>query len=332
MKAVSDYQDLVEKLKSEDLESLKDEKDELLQALIDVQKANANQVFKIKRLNLRLDDEKILKLENGQMIKTLEWKSQIVEILNRKIQKILHDLEKSQFDLKATKIENETLKRENGDLKDQNADLKEKTGKLFFEDHQLIETKDVKVSDLELNLGYFQKNANYPSSTQFWQKLEENEGLRKQDLKLPKDLKSKNEYTNAMIKNQIQNLQNLIDSRKSTDGSKQEKSTLSKEQKKAKLAKNVKNLFKAAYKGRINEVRKLIENGINVNAQFSKCGTALHAAALHGYFDIVQLLLQYEIEVNAKNKFGITALDIADEENHLDIIDILLKHGAKRSY
>ena len=165
MKAVSDYQDLVEKLKSEDLESLKDEKDELLQALIDVQKANANQVFKIKRLNLRLDDEKILKLENGQMIKTLEWKSQIVEILNRKIQKILHDLEKSQFDLKATKIENETLKRENGDLKDQNADLKEKTGKLFFEDHQLIETKDVKVSDLELNLGYFQKNANYPSST-----------------------------------------------------------------------------------------------------------------------------------------------------------------------
>ena len=50
LKAVWDYQELVEKLKSEDVENLKDEKNELLQALIEVQKANANQVFKIKRL------------------------------------------------------------------------------------------------------------------------------------------------------------------------------------------------------------------------------------------------------------------------------------------
>ena len=165
-----------------------------------------------------------------------------------------------------------------------------------------------------------------PKTTQFWYNLEENEAAK---IKLPKDLESKYACTNARLKQQIYNLQNLIEARKLE---KQQKICPTEEQKKAKKACNVRNFFKAAYNGRINDVRKLIEDGINVNAKYNCGGTALHAAATKGHSEIVKFLLQYEVKINAKNKFGLTALDIAEVEKHVKVAEILLKNGAKRGF
>ena len=255
-------------------------------------------------MNSRIDEGKLLTLENAKMHNALEWKAQIVQILGTQIQKLKVDLEKGQADL----INSQLL------VEDQNVEIERLKNQL--KEWSLSKSTEIRPQK-------DQSVAHQPKTTQFWHNLEENETAK---IKLAKDLESKNAYTNAMLKSRISDLQNLIEARKLE---KQQKICLTEEQKKAKKACNVRNFFKAAYNGRINDVRKLIEDGINVNAKYCG-GTALHAAATKGHSEIVKFLLQYEVKINAKNKFGLTALDIAEVEKHVKVAEILLKNGAKR--
>ena len=257
-------------------------------------------------MNSRIDEGKILKLENAKMLSSLEWKAQIVQILSTQIQKLKVDMEKGQADL----INSQLL------VEDQNIEIERLKNELKEGNNpKSTETKPLNDQPMDQQ----------PKTTQFWHNLEENEIAK---IKLPKDLESKYACTNARLKQQIYNLQNLIEARKLE---KQQKNCLTQEQKMAKKACKIRNLFKAAYNGRINDVRKLIEDGINVNAKYNCGGTVLHAAATKGHFEIVKLLLQYEIKINAQNKFGLTALDIAEVEKHVKVAEILLKNGAKRA-
>lgn len=93
------------------------------------------------------------------------------------------------------------------------------------------------------------------------------------------------------------------------------------------------DLIKAAFSGDYPEVKRLLENGANVNAKRENGITALMGAALEGHQEIVELLLAKEAEVDAKVYFfghvgGATACDLASQKGYKDIVKLLVRAGA----
>ena len=76
-------------------------------------------------------------------------------------------------------------------------------------------------------------------------------------------------------------------------------------------------------------VNYLLQRGADINARNSSGMTALHAAAYTGHTDIVLLLITKGAGVNdASNRYGVTPLHVASEENHIGTVQELLRHGA----
>lgn len=88
-------------------------------------------------------------------------------------------------------------------------------------------------------------------------------------------------------------------------------------------------LTAAAYDGRLDILRLLLDAGADVN---SPDGWALQTAASEGHYDIVQELLKRGAHVNAFTKSERfpegTALQAATEAGWRDIVSLLLEHGA----
>lgn len=91
-------------------------------------------------------------------------------------------------------------------------------------------------------------------------------------------------------------------------------------------------LQKAARKGNIKKVQKLINAGQNVNEPNRWGTTPLHAAAFWGQADIASLLLAKGAQVDAKRESGqgdmMTPLHLAALGGHRSVITLLLGHGA----
>jgi|GEM_PF-6096948 len=77
------------------------------------------------------------------------------------------------------------------------------------------------------------------------------------------------------------------------------------------------------------KVKLLVENGADVNVKDEDGKTPLMKAAIHGGADIVKLLVESGADVNAKDKKGKTALDFANEKD-AEIAGFLKEHGAKQ--
>ncbi|XP_044751709.1 ankyrin-3-like [Coccinella septempunctata] len=58
-------------------------------------------------------------------------------------------------------------------------------------------------------------------------------------------------------------------------------------------------------------VRKLLNEGADVNYMDINSGTPLHAAAENGNIEITQILLEYRADIRAKDKYGRTTIDTA---------------------
>ena len=84
-------------------------------------------------------------------------------------------------------------------------------------------------------------------------------------------------------------------------------------------------LFWAAANNHKSIVEYLIEKGANLNAGAGIGGTPLARAAYEGHVEVVELLLTKGADVNAKDVSGGSPLDSADES----VADLLRKHGAK---
>lgn len=56
----------------------------------------------------------------------------------------------------------------------------------------------------------------------------------------------------------------------------------------------------ASYRGNLDIVQLLLDNGADVNAQGGDYGNALEAASKQGHLNIVRLLLDNEADVNAQ--------------------------------
>lgn len=83
------------------------------------------------------------------------------------------------------------------------------------------------------------------------------------------------------------------------------------------------DLRKAAKAGNLNEVVRLLEQGVDPNSRGKGGGTALHKAAKKGHLEIVQLLVFKGANPALPNSKGRSALDVAERNEQDHIMDIM---------
>ncbi|MBR0169109.1 MAG: TIR domain-containing protein, partial [Synergistaceae bacterium] len=83
--------------------------------------------------------------------------------------------------------------------------------------------------------------------------------------------------------------------------------------------------------GKLEELRKAINAGADVNAKNNKGATALIQAAMLGHTATAELLLKNGADINAKNKYGCTALMYAAFDGYPEIAEILITYGANKN-
>lgn len=87
----------------------------------------------------------------------------------------------------------------------------------------------------------------------------------------------------------------------------------------AKPAKPDISIVEAAAKGDLEKVKQHLAAGTDINDRDEEHdSSALHAAAYHGKLEIVKFLIEKGAEINAKNRHGQTPMDVAwhAQENH----------------
>ena len=88
-------------------------------------------------------------------------------------------------------------------------------------------------------------------------------------------------------------------------------------------------LLSAAKQGDVNQVRALLDDGVDANSTNRYGATALSFAANRGYVEIARLLVVAGVNVNAKDSFyGATALHWAADSGNREIVQLLLYNGA----
>jgi ankyrin repeat protein len=95
-------------------------------------------------------------------------------------------------------------------------------------------------------------------------------------------------------------------------------------------------LSEAARKGDTAAVRKLLDEGVDVNTKFRYGATALSYACDRGHVDVVKLLIDRGADVNVTDTFyHATPLTWAvspamgRKPQHADVVRVLLQHGAR---
>jgi hypothetical protein len=88
-------------------------------------------------------------------------------------------------------------------------------------------------------------------------------------------------------------------------------------------------LLEAAETGQVERLKKLVRQGVDLEARDEMGETALMKAAHKGYINTVKLLLANGADVNARNPFGETALSLATREGRTYIAELLRQAGAK---
>ena len=79
----------------------------------------------------------------------------------------------------------------------------------------------------------------------------------------------------------------------------------------------------------VEEVRKLIMRGADVNAVDHEGWSVLRWAVEYSQVDIVQLLLKQRADVNEQDEMGRTVLMDAVQEGEVEIVKLLLSYGAE---
>ena len=87
-------------------------------------------------------------------------------------------------------------------------------------------------------------------------------------------------------------------------------------------------LADAAEQADWNQLRRLLEDGIDPNAPQVDGMTALHWAAWHDHAESASRLIDRGANVAAKNRYGVTALSLACTNGNAAIVERLLKAGA----
>ena len=89
-----------------------------------------------------------------------------------------------------------------------------------------------------------------------------------------------------------------------------------------------KPLHRAARRGNLVKVRKLLERGADVNQRAAIHETPLREAARMGHTDAVILLLSNGADAVAADDLGDTPLTLAEENGHAEVAELLREAGA----
>ena len=93
---------------------------------------------------------------------------------------------------------------------------------------------------------------------------------------------------------------------------------------------NLSNGFvKAAQNGEIDNIRKYLKDGVDINSVDQNGWSALHWAAQNGQLPLISVLLNNGADVNARNARGETPLMEAAYFNNTKVISLLLEKGAR---
>jgi ankyrin repeat protein len=84
----------------------------------------------------------------------------------------------------------------------------------------------------------------------------------------------------------------------------------------------------AVRRGDFESVRRLIEEGAELDSKDRYGQTPLMIASMKGHTDIVRLLVQNGAELNTTAKFNLSALMLAVINAHTEIVRILAEAGA----
>ncbi|MFO0754572.1 MAG: ankyrin repeat domain-containing protein [Thermodesulfovibrionales bacterium] len=87
-------------------------------------------------------------------------------------------------------------------------------------------------------------------------------------------------------------------------------------------------LFDSAGRGDLEEVKKLLAEGADVNCRDTIGWTPLIKAAWMGHLHVVRYLLEQGAEIDRQNDFGYTALMSAISSGHHPVVHYLLERGA----
>lgn len=89
---------------------------------------------------------------------------------------------------------------------------------------------------------------------------------------------------------------------------------------------DVMSLIWAASLGDINEIKRLIALGVDLNESDYDKRTALHLAAAEGQTHVINYLLNKGANINSLDRWEQTPLDNAKSAGHLDAVNALLQH------
>lgn len=86
----------------------------------------------------------------------------------------------------------------------------------------------------------------------------------------------------------------------------------------------------AAANNAFNMVKYLLEQGANIDAVNDSNRTTLHLVALLGYSNIAQILLDHYPDIYIKDGAGKTAMDLAREYDHPDLAEFIVSYKQSR--
>uniref|UniRef100_UPI0021490572 ankyrin repeat domain-containing protein n=1 Tax=Endozoicomonas sp. ISHI1 TaxID=2825882 RepID=UPI0021490572 len=86
--------------------------------------------------------------------------------------------------------------------------------------------------------------------------------------------------------------------------------------------------YNACVDGDLDQVRKSLAEGVNVNTVMNNDFTALLLASSQGHKDVVKCLIEAEADLNALSDDGATPLFLAAQEHNTDCVELLINAGA----
>ncbi len=86
------------------------------------------------------------------------------------------------------------------------------------------------------------------------------------------------------------------------------------------------SLFTAAQNGEQEEVKALLDQGIDINAKNSEGNTPLYYALIGGHGELAQLLIEKGADVTVKDARGMTPLYLAAGQGMYTIVELILAH------
>ena len=92
------------------------------------------------------------------------------------------------------------------------------------------------------------------------------------------------------------------------------------------------DLHRAAAKGDVVTVQKLLDQGVPVDVREQMGGTPFYEAARRGQLEVMKLLLKNGAKVDDNGRQGATPLWVAAEYNQVEVARFLIKNGADPNY